>query len=263
MLNTILRFNNIVMELNKILRMKFIKGNKDYHHPIGQTLYRALDNYNKRDDIQAQLEFARMDFFIVHLKRIEQNDSNMLKDFRELIKKQPENFPGYRFEVGIAASLFQKKIKFNKQESPDFKLVDDRYRDVFIECGSSRLSKNKDVDIIYKIHSIINKKGKKKYASNNTALFLDVTNIFFYLQQNNRHPDNKEIREGILDCLRDNNFGNVTLFINLLNKEFDRFESTYLRVDNELIDRNLLLFLDDNYPMSSYFIGDPVIPIEG
>jgi hypothetical protein len=52
MLNTILRFNNIARELNTILRMKFIKGNKDYHHPIGQTLYRALHNYNNRDAVQ-------------------------------------------------------------------------------------------------------------------------------------------------------------------------------------------------------------------
>nr|WP_263326069.1 hypothetical protein [Neobacillus sp. Marseille-Q6967] len=263
MLKTLVRFNTIVMELNKMLRMKFIKGNKDYQHPIGQTLYRALDNYNNRELVQAQLEFGRMEFFIVQLKQLEQNDPKMLKAFRELIKKHPENYPGYRFEVEVAASLFKKEITFYKQESPDFKIVDDKYGEVFIECGSARLAQNKDVDLTYKICSTINKKAKKKYANSNTALFIDITNIFFHLQQNERLPDTEELRGSILDCLKETTFGNITLFSNILNNDLDRFERSYLRVDSEAIDGNLVLFLDDHYPITSHFVPNPVIPSEG
>jgi hypothetical protein len=263
MLKTLVRFNTIVTELNKMLRMKFIKGNKDYQHPIGQTLYRALDNYNNRELVQAQLEFGRMEFFIVQLKQLEQNDPKMLKAYRELIKKHPENYPGYRFEVEVAASLFKKEITFYKQESPDFKIVDDKYGDLFIESGSARLAQNKDVDLTYKICSAINKKAKKKYANSNTALFIDITNILFHLQQNERLPDTERLRGSILECLTVTTFGNVTLFSNMLNNDLDRFERSYLRVDSESIDRNLALFLDEHYPNSPHFVPNPVIPSEG
>jgi hypothetical protein len=66
-----------------------------------------------------------------------------------------------------------------------------------------------------------------------------------------------------LDCLKEITFSNITLFSNMLNNDLERFESTYLRVDSEAIDGNLVLFLDDHYPISSHFVHNPAIPSEG
>ena len=72
-----------------------------------------------------------------------------------------------------------------------------------------------------------------------------------------------EIREYVKDAMKLIKFGNVTLFTYILNKELNRFESVYIRVDNGNIDETFLNFLNEHYPVGEHTVNQFAIPSEG
>ena len=259
-----IQYSSLVLKLNELLGMRFINGNLSSKTPIGQSLIRIIAFHNQGSYLQRDYEFSKMAMLVKHLQEIAEYDLDLLNTFKKQIYRSStyDKYFGVRFEIEIAASLIRKNIKFTKSESPDF-IVHTNRKDIFIECGSAHLSKPKSGDITYKISSVINKKSKRPYCNNATALFIDVTNIYYNSSINDILKKGDKMRESVKNTLRKTEFGNATLFTYIFNKDKNRFESVYTRIDNKNIDDDLLKFLDEHYPLGEYIIYDFAIPPQG
>lgn len=244
--------------------MRFIDGNISSKSPIGKSLRKLVDYHNKGKYLLRDHEFGKIAMLVKNLKGIEGYDVNLLEEFKKQMSGSitRDTYFGIRFEINIAASLIRKNIKFTKAGSPDFS-VHEENKDVFIECGSAHLSKPKFVDIKYKIGSVINVKSSKVYCNPTTALFIDVTNIYYSSLINKIVLEQNEVKEYVKNILEPTKFGNVTLFTYILNKDLNRFESDYVRIDNNNIDEALLNFLNECYPLGNHTVYSFSIPSEG
>jgi len=228
-----LRYGAIVTKLSELLGKKFVRE-EDFETPIGKALkeviqYRNSGKYEERD-----YELARLEMLVKHLEEIKQYDENVLNSFRRKINRDDTNYYGFRFEVAITASLIRKEVNFGKSESPDFKI---QYvgQEIFIECTSRHLSKPSTGDLKHKIEEAISKKSEKDYCQPNTALFIDITNIYYHSLLRGQLIDGLELKEYVGNLLEASNFGSVVLFTYILNKELNRFELDYLRADSSKI----------------------------
>jgi len=254
------KYSNLVLEINRLLGMRFIYGNISSKTPIGQSLIDIINFNNKGEYIIRDYEFSRLRMFVKHLQEIERYDIHLFKKFKKKIHIPSEYF-GARFEINIAASLFRKKVKFSKTESPDF-TIQNGERDIFIECGSTHLSQPKLGDIKNKIISVIDEKSKEEYSNPDTALFIDVTNIFHYMKKH-LLPTQEEIKNDVKNTLESTNFGNVTLFTYMMNQDSNRFESIYQRINNKNTNKALQNFLDQYYPFGKFVVFNFFIPSQG
>lgn len=261
MINFMMTFGTLVVELHRLLGMRFIKGNISDNSQVGQSLQRIVDFNNTGNYYQRDHELIKMTLLVKHLKEIERYDLDLLKIFKKQLYKcdARDKYFGVRFEINIAASLIRKNVIFTKDESPDFR-VHKGDGQIFVECGSAHLSKPKPGDVKYKICSVINKKSRKPYCNPVTALFIDITNIIYNNLINAILPEKSEIKEHIKETLFSIPFGAVILFTYIHNKELNRFESVYIRIDNECIDKTLLNFLNEFYPLDEHKIHRYAVP---
>ncbi len=264
MIDFMIRYGSLVIELNKLLGMRFINGNVSSKSLIGQSLKRIIEYHNQGEYLRRDYEFSKMTMLVKHLKEIAKYDINLLNAFKKQIHRSGtrDKYFGVRFKINIAASLIRKNIKFTKSEFPDFTIHKEN-KNIFIECGSAHLSKPKLGDIKYKIRSVINKKSSKPYCDPITSLFIDITNIYYNSLINEILLERDEIREYVKNVLEHTQVGNVTLFIYILNKDLNRFESVYTRIDNKNIDETLLNFLNECYPLGEHTVYKFAIPSEG
>jgi len=202
MIDFMISYGSLVIELNKLLGIRFINGNVSSKSPIGQSLRRIIEYHNRGEYLQRDYELSKIAILVKHLKEIAEYDINLLKAFKKQIHRSStyDEYFGVRFEINIAASLIRKNIKFTKAESPDF-IIHKKSKNIFIECGSAHLSKPKLGDIKYKIRSVINKKSSKPYCTLATALFIDITNIYYNSLLNEILIERDEIREYVKNVL--------------------------------------------------------------
>lgn len=265
MFNFIIPFGCLNIELCTLLGYRFIPKNHAMKTVVGKIMQNILLLHNSGDYQRRNLEFCRMSMLVKHLKEINKHDKHLFQYFRKELRKADttDGFFGTRFEINIAASLIRKKVSFKKQESPDFIVYYD-VDEIGIECGSVRIRKKSNhSDLFYKIGSAIRSKGSKHYSLTSNALFIDITNILFNINNLGEKPDTRKAVEVSEKCLEKVNFGSVVLFNYLLNEKKNRYESTYLRIDSPNIEEKLKIFLDQNYPKAGYTVDQFIIPHEG
>ena len=71
------------------------------------------------------------------------------------------------------------------------------------------------------------------------------------------------IRNEAKAALCETSFGNVILFAYIMNKEHQRFECNYARVDQETISEELKDLLNACFPFGSHRVSNYTVPIEG
>lgn len=263
MLNFMMRFGSVAAELNRLLGMRFSKG-VGSKTEIGQSLSAILYYQNQGDYLQRDCELGKATLLVKELQEIERYDPNLLKAFKRQIHKSVTRgqYFGARLEINIAATLIRKDTKFTKGESPDF-TINKENKDIFIECGSAHLSRRKLGDLKCKISSVVNEKSNKTYCNPSTALCIDITNIYYSSLINEALLEKDEIRQYVRKTLEAISFGSVIVFIYAFNRELDRFESGYIRIDNRNIDETLLNFLNECFPISEHTLHEFSIPSEG
>lgn len=260
-LDSMLQHGFVTVKLSELLNTQFIKK-EDFETPIGKALKNVLWYHNNGRYKERDYELARLKMLVKHLEEIRQHDGNMLNSFRSKINRDDANYYGFRFEVATAASLIRKKVDFEKTETPDFKVIHDGH-EIFIECTSRHLDKPKSKDLKYKIKSAILEKSEKSYCQPNTALFIDITNIYYHSWLKGQLIQSKQLREYVMSLLESIKFGSVVLFVFILNKELNRFELNYLRIDSHQMDLALKKFLDSFYPSGDHMVYDFAIPKSG
>ena len=244
--------NENLGELRKLLCNWLINGRSTTQHPIRKCVERVLEFHNKRDYASRDYENAILSLLVKNLREIEgyDNDKVPLNVFRkELIRSNDDTYFGIRFEVSTAASLIRSGIPFAKSESPDFTLID-RLVGAFIECGSAHLSKPKPeiADLKYKIGSVVRDKSRHDYCHENTALFIDFTNINYHNKNNESMPSLHEWSGYLQQLLQSANFGSIVLWTYIINRDKNKYQWKYTRVDAKDPSKALVEFLNTAYP---------------
>jgi len=265
-INFLVCFGELIIEINRLLGYSFRPGYHSNATPVGNTLQRIVGYHNNGRYLDRDLEMGKL-LLVKNLSEIEKYDSDLFKKFRRSLRNEDntDNFYGARFETNIAASLIRKKIPFKKQESPDFLISQGNDILLGIECGSARIRKMAaTVDLNYKVVSTVKKKSSKSYCSINTALFIDITNLFHTANRNGKQFDIHGTIDEVKHGLSQDSFGSVILFVYIFNKELARFESNFFRADNIYISTPLKDFLDNYYStINNHFVPEFGIPREG
>lgn len=239
-------------EASKSKKFLYLQLKKIIHlHGIG--------NYFKRD-----LELIPFIELFNELNGLKIYNPKAFKKFSKmLLNSEVSGYYGVRLEIHLAAILLMKKVDYEIQESPDFKINIGENKSCFIECTSRHLSENKTFDIILKtMLDTIGSKKDKQYMTHNTALFVDITNIV------NKHPyvmgkgdqNVKMIRDLILVEINKHNIGSILFIYWGLDKKTKEYTSAYTRVDSSKISSELLFFLDSYYKLDYITLDSIIVP---
>jgi len=259
----LMNYGSVIVELSRLTGMRFINPSRKSEKPIEQFVRRTLDFHNQKKYDLRDFEFAKIKLLVKNLQEIEKYDKTLLaKINKQLLNSLNENeYYGTRFEISITASLIRKGIDFTKTESPDFTI--NAKRKIFIECTSSHLTVRKTGDVKYKIKGTINFKSCKKYCNPETALFVDVTNLYYHSLLNEIDLEKKDVHNYAKRVLQGTKFGGIVFFVYLQNFKLDRYEQNYVRVDNDCMNAVLRDFLDRHYPFGNKHVDTHRIPKVG
>jgi hypothetical protein len=215
---------------------------------VGQIILNTIDLYNRGDGLNGNIELLKLQLLVEDLRRIEAHSDKLLRYFSAQLHKTKyyQSYFGLRMEIRTAASLIEKGIIFFKAESPDFTVSD---RNVYIECGSIHVT-SAHVRLETQIAKPLKGKSVKGYCTPSTALFIDCTNLLF------RAPNtsDQDVRAEVGTVLSSTDFGSTLLFDYHVTAD-GRLHHSYYRIDNSVIDNNLLQFLTEYYPLGSYSTG--------
>jgi len=249
-------------EFCRILGMTFQEVTSETH-PLGQAI-RAMLNYTNLGQLeQRNLQQVRLQSLLQDLQIIERYNTDILDQFTTKLRHiTSENYFGERLEIRTTAVLINKKVIFKKNEAPDF-VIDGKYSDSFVECGSIHLYRQalKNKDPLNKLAYVIRKKSKKIYCNHKTALFIDFTNIHSNTAESTMTKE--DLVNYVHENLKSSNYGSVLLFAYRLELNTNRYYSAYIRIDNNGIDHNLLNFLNDVFPLGNLTIDTSLIPEQG
>jgi len=240
-------------ELKRLLGMNFFTLTYQPLHPLKLALKNVLDFHAAGDFFARDYENASVSLLIKNLKEIEKKNRVLLNNLLSLLKTSNGNtYFGIRLEIQVSASLFRHGVVFDKTESPDFTLKD-LYNGTYIECGSVHLSSVKPgvSDLRYKIAATIREKSTHNYCNPDTALFIDETNIHHYSHNQGILPVENGRKRHVENILQNCAFGSVVLFTYMINKDKNKYEWKYTRIDNINISELLKRFLDARYPFGN------------
>lgn len=264
MLNFLFRFGAIQSELASLLEEQFVPGESksqigDYLYDTQKSIlkYHNSGNYAERD-----YHLLRLGMFQKHLKEIAESDSDLLDDFREELKKENyDNYYGTRFEIDTAASLFRKQVEFDHPDPPDFEILSPG--EPAIECTTSHLSKG-DRTIEEKLKQSLISKSGKPYFNSNTALFIDITNLFYNAADNSIQLSEDRVKDWVRECISNFNLniGSILMFVYIVETDGDTpgLHHSYWRLENQDVTEDLVKFLDENYPYSDSQVTEPYYP---
>lgn len=119
--------------------------------------------------------------YLEEIKKVSSDDYNGWKN-RLISNKKNVGLYGDIFELYINWTFVQKKLNFTKRERPDFSLKYNN-KEIFIECTSTHCNFDKipvEKDIFKKLKSKIREKIIEEYMNLSTALFIDITNLYYH-----------------------------------------------------------------------------------
>jgi hypothetical protein len=214
--------------------------------------------------VAGDFAMARLQLLAQDLKRIEAADAELLKHYRNRMRKaaQDGSYYGIRFEVKMAAMLIKWKLKFTRPEPPDFS-VDLEGQTAFIECGSARLRESNEGDIWYKVAQEVRDKASKPYANLSTVLAVDVTNLRFHGLGVETPTAMLDLKPRLVEQLRSLSLGSVLLYNYLWDRKDGKYHAAYVRVDNENCGPALLRLLEILAPYRRLQVDLPGFAIEG
>ena len=257
-LNFLLQYAGLVLALNELLQTQFVPDNPSSSTPLGQSLRGVIEHHNAGNYAHRDFETNKVAFLVQHLKTLREKEPDLLKHYRREFQRagETDSYFGLRFEVATIAALLERGVRPMKGERPDLRIPGG---DVAIECTGARVrSVSARADPHTKLWATISQKSQQPYSNRSTALFVDITNMAFY----SKPFDPDEYRTAAVATNEQNNFGATLLFVTMMNKPLDRYETNYLRIDHPQISPSLQTFLDSQYPSGAHRVGDRSIPYE-
>jgi len=251
--------DELIDELNDTLGINLLLKNSK--NLILNRVKNLVKFINKKDANGFMQEYTHMRLFTKQLISVKKNDVEMFSHFKREILKQShqDNWYGIRAELGIAFNCLENfKGTTRKRESPDF-VLNESTIPVFIESTMAHTNSQK-VEVLYKIGAVINKKNKKVYANNNTALCIDITNIFnrFF---NDTNKQESELFDWINNYLSETKikYGAIIIMVHMYFKAERRCQATYTTFKLQHCSAELSEVLDELYPkIGKNKYADPV-----
>jgi len=269
-------FPETLKELERLLSYRLLSGSLSIQHyglhldghirkkqPISEWIEILFNHCNEGNIAYRQNGLCRIAALIQDLKVIEDYDPELLKYFQIQFKKCSGNsFWGLRFEIDVASSIIGKDISFVMGK--DLAGGDNRNGDfvingnIAIECTTTHISSPKFSSLLYKIESAVRSKSKKPYCNEHTALFIDISNIFYNRALQNIPICDTELRECLRNLMRNYNFGSIVASLWFFNKDLNDvvFQNLFIREDNPNISNSLKLFLSDDFSLNMQL--DPI-----
>lgn len=209
--------------LEKLLGKKIIGGRKDQLGLIGFYYgeiegFHLSGNVRKRNAVYEKLKrlFGELICAQIFFKSKRQEYRSIV---RKLTSPQPSDSLGARAELMMLSFLMEDYFQsrsieltdIQKGEASDYTL---RYKGetIYFEITSAHTGIPKSRPLTYKIATAINKKAKKSYANKRTAVFLDVTNVFYRDLQAGQFAGDL-YRKVSYDALSSTNLGGVVLML--------------------------------------------------
>lgn len=244
-----------------ILKFKSLLKLEQTNNYISTEIDRILYLIKNLDIEQAKHDLLKFRALYKDLEILKQNRSKYLRRFfKRLHRCDLDTYYGFRFEIQIAAKLVEMNINFEMpKKRPDF-IIDFKNQNIKIECSSRHLNNVKSKSDIRKgFKTVITKKSEYDFVDNNTALFMDSSNLSF------NNPDlfsidHESTVKFLQTELNHTGFGNLTTFDWILNTEDERYESVYNRIDNKNISSVLSEFLDMIWSKGHYKLGKCASP---
>lgn len=256
-----MEIGDLSCNLNELLNIRFNAKRKN-ESCIEQSLKNIIRFYNEGDILKSKYEIGKLIFLVHHLEILKTSKPKLFDIFVKILlndKKNYDKYVGTRFEISIAATLTERLINFDKTQPPLADFIVNDYK-IFIECGSKHLNEyDKDFSFIEQLCAVIEKKSKKEYAHNSTALFLDISSIYYYLPTPQRNNIRAYIIKNIPKLSSMSKFGSFLFHVYIQEGDQDVFQQSYVRIDNFEISDSLNQFLDKHFPFNSYEIKDYVI----
>jgi len=253
-----IRANLVHTSLIKLLGRRIIQST-----PIKRGFVNISNYYKNGNYENARFELHRLELFEKQFKRIKEKNLKSFNSFLNWLKRisKPDDFFGFRFEVATTSLLLKKNCKsFSKQESPDFVIFEEPPKS-FIECTTLHVTSSKDIDLKSKIQTKFEEKNEKPYANRHTALFIDITNLAHNRLHILKKPfSNEEIDKFALPLLDRSKFGNLCLFLYILNRNNGKFGSWFYRFDHKHIEQSLKKFLDKYFPHNPQDVSASIPP---
>lgn len=264
MLTFMTRFGQVQSKLADLLDTKFIPGKRDqitdYVYDVQNRILELHNegNYDRRDH-----HLMRLAMFAKHLEELRSKREDLFEDFKQQLKEEDySHYFGTRFEIDIATSLVRKDIGFEHPDPPDFRISGE---DIAIECGSGHFSGG-DRTIREKLEQTVDNKSGKPYYNSSSALFIDLTNIFYHNASMETDISNDKLKKWVRDHLEtfDLDIGSVVLFTYVADasEESSGLRHSYLRIDNDNSDDKLIEFLDQHWPVEDLYIPETFYPSE-
>jgi hypothetical protein len=269
--NWLVNYYQAVLEISRLLGMRFIWGENGYtsigaRTALGDVIQAAITYQNDGNITERNVEISKLCMLVNHLQNVQKHSPTSFQKFKKILidtHKNLNQYFGVRMEINIANSLIKKNIKFVNGEAPDYYIPG---FDVFIECTSVHMTKDSTKNAIEKISEAIKKKSQKPYCNNSCILCIDITNVVAFIGTEEAQivNDKSKLREVIKLHLKENNskFGCILLFRYYMD-ENSNFMSHYVRIDNENIIPSLFVFLEENYPFGDVYSGPGWQPFAG
>ena len=161
------------------------KGHAFYNN--FQTLLKLEPKSDKYQYILYHCLFGPSEY-LEEIKKVSFDEHKIWKN-RLISNKKNVGLYGDIFELYINWTFVQKKLNFTKRERPDFSLNhnnnnnNNNNNEIFIECTSTQCNFEKipeEKDIFKKLKSKIREKIIEEYMNLSTALFIDITNLYYH-----------------------------------------------------------------------------------
>jgi hypothetical protein len=145
-----------------------------------QLILKLNPNSNEYKYILYHCLFGPIEY-LEEIKKISLDEYNFWKN-RLTSNKKNVGLYGDIFELYINWTFVQKNLKYTKSERPDFSLLHNN-KQIFIECTSAYCNFDKEPlekEIFKKVKSKVRDKIIEEYMNLSTALFIDITNLYYH-----------------------------------------------------------------------------------
>ena len=223
---------------------------------LSKRLFNLIELWNQQKTDDLNRDCASVQKFIEELELVRDKDRNCFESFKKQLipQRKGQSWPGLRFEVHVAASLYEKGCNIRKRESPDFEIAHNNNQ-LFVESTSRRFESASKFSHFNKVKEAIYDKSEKKYANKKTALFIEASNIFFCESQMITPIDLEEFYKSLYMDEKIK-YGSIVVFSFRKNNDNKRYESCYRRIEIDGCEPGLKEFLDSLYSNDS-FIDTP------
>jgi len=246
------QFGAVMLPIGNLLDMRFTPQSEEGMEEFLYKISKGVLELNKQGElIQRDYELSKLNMFRKHLSEVEERDRELFNEYkRELNQVGYDRYFGIRFELDVAASLIRKGVAYSHPDPPDFE-IQHGDQELAIECTSAHFSGG-DRTKREKFTQCLTSKSSKDYFNQNTALFIDVTNLDYAAATGvtsgsiNEDDEKRWIRE----CSENFNLdiGSVVTFRYMGDEQGIRHEYRRCDIDGNIAG-HLRAFLDEHYPV--------------